>query len=245
MVGNDEHRCSRKGALSGRWYSWDCWECLDLVFHRLSCLATGAVFCKRHNLFYVCQQTEHLKWVSTLTEGKWASSCRVYIALQERVPLLSHCNIVSTEKEMALSVWVLKKRWVGMGRACLFKSPECFAVLPDQSFKYSQTSAVQQMCQWGRLFKRQHFVLICYPLNRVDPNPSTRICLLLTFLKCVKIKLLNTHHLTSPSRNAPSVCACVFVSTRFWPFLFLPVDIQWKEEPIGLRQWQGTESTPC
>ena len=43
-----------KGALSGRWYSWDCWECWDWVFDRLSSLdipdwlRAGAVYLTFH-----------------------------------------------------------------------------------------------------------------------------------------------------------------------------------------------------
>lgn len=36
VFGKDESRCSIKGALPGRWYSMDWWECWDWVFHRLS-----------------------------------------------------------------------------------------------------------------------------------------------------------------------------------------------------------------
>lgn len=35
LFGKDECRSSLKGALCDRWYSWDCGECWDLVFHRL------------------------------------------------------------------------------------------------------------------------------------------------------------------------------------------------------------------
>lgn len=51
---------------------------------------------------------------------------------------MGHCDIISTEKEMGEVEW---------GVHASFKSPECSAVLPDQSFKYSPTSAAQQMCQ--------------------------------------------------------------------------------------------------